>query len=487
MERYAKIIATIGPASQKNVILREMIKAGMNVARLNFSHGTHEEHQSVFNTIREISKELDIPVAILADLCGPKIRVGALPPEGVPLIADDSIYIISTDNEIVPINNLSNSSVISINIPNIFTAFQPGNRILMDDGKLELVVEDIVDQVVKARVVTGGILKSHKGVNLPAAKLSVNALTDKDLFDLEFALHLGVDAIAISFVRSREDILYTRKKTQEFTQDPNFHIPIIAKIERPEAVENLDSILDVTDGIMVARGDLGIETSTATVPIIQKSAIQKALIHSKYVITATQMLESMIENPRPTRAEASDVANAIFDGTDAVMLSGETAVGKYPIESIRNMDEIVRTAEQNNDSWSICSHVHVNDKIGDDALSICRAANELAHDTNVECIAVFTLTGRTALYMSKVRPRVTIHAFTPHENTYNRLALYWGVFPHKVEFAHSVENMISIVDKALQSTTIHEPGQQVVMLSGLPVNAMRAPNMALLHTIGEPY
>ncbi len=485
MERFAKIIATIGPASQKKETLIEMVKAGMNVARLNFSHGTHEEHRLIYHTIREVSKELEIPIAILADLCGPKIRVGVLPPEGVALIADDSIYITSTEDQ--PVKRFLDSIVISINIPNISSAFQPGNRILMDDGKLELVVEDIVDQVVKAKVITGGILKSHKGVNLPSAKLSVSALTEKDLLDLEFVLELGVDAIAISFVRSSNDILYTRQKTQEFKKDPNFHIPIIAKIERPEAVENLDSILDVTDGIMVARGDLGIETSTATVPIIQKSAIQKALIHTRYVITATQMLESMIENPRPTRAEASDVANAIFDGTDAVMLSGETAVGKYPVEAIRNMDEIVCMAEQYNDSWSICSNVHANDKLGDDALSICRAASELANDTNVGCIAVFTLTGRTALFMSKVRPRVIIHAFTPHDDTYDRLALYWGVFPHKVKFAHSVENMVNIVDKALQSTTIHKPGQQVVMLSGLPVNAMRTPNMALLHTIGEPY
>lgn len=484
MERFAKIIATLGPSSSNKETLRAMMLAGLNVARLNFSHSTHADHRKTYDTVRQVANELNLPIGILADLSGPKIRVGLLPAKGLVLLSDETIVVTSMlETSDKGIDKLKN---IPINLPHITAVFQPGNRIILDDGKLELEVTKIENDYVKTRVISGGILLSHKGVNLPGSQLDINPLTDKDLHDLEFALNLGVDSIAVSFVRKKSDILTARQKICEFTGNESSNIPIIAKIERPEAVDNLDEILLVTDGIMVARGDLGIETSTASVPIIQKIAIQKAAQYARYVITATQMLESMIVNPRPTRAEASDIANAVFDGTDAVMLSGETAIGKYPVESIQNMDDIVRKAEQHKDSWSICAEVHFEGNT-DDAISICRAARELAHDRNVACAAVFTLTGKTALLMSKVRPRVPIHAFTPYMETYQRLSLYWGVIPHLVPFAPDVEKMIEVVDQALQSSTIYENGQQVVIISGLPVNAQRSPNMALLHTIGEPY
>ncbi len=396
MERHVKIIATIGPASSDAKTLSAMMQAGMNVARLNFSHGTHEEHRQAYETIRAVASRLDRPIAIMADLSGPKIRVGIMPGDGMQLDSGDTVYIKSPNTKIPQSSHYD--KVLTIKIPKLTSAFKPGNRILMDDGNLELQVETIENNLIKTSVVTGGLLKSHKGVNLPGAKLSINPLTEKDLLDLTFAVQLGVDAIAISFVRTSSDIIFARKMVAEAVNNPDSRIPIIAKIERPEAVDNLDAILEVTDGIMVARGDLGIETSTATVPIIQKSSIRKAATQSRFVITATQMLESMIENPRPTRAEASDIANAVFDGTDAVMLSGETAVGAYPVEVIRVMDEIVRTAEQHTEAWSICTGVSINDET-DDAISICRAAKELAHDRNVACSAVFTLTGKTALYL----------------------------------------------------------------------------------------
>ncbi len=481
MERHSKIIATIGPASRDIDTLKALIQAGMNIARLNFSHGTHAEHQATYEAIRKASSELKTPVAVMADLCGPKIRVGKIDEPGLVLLPGEFVDIFSLNDP--PIEPVLNRKTFTINVENISRVFLPGNKILLDDGKLELEVAGIEKNYVSARIITGGLLKSNKGANLPGSLLSVEPLTAKDISDLEFALSLGVDAIAISFVRKGSDVISARKKITEFCKDIHGTIPLIAKIERPEAVADLDSILEAADGIMVARGDLGIETSTALVPIIQKESITNATKHARFVITATQMLESMIENPRPTRAEASDIANAVFDGTDAVMLSGETAVGAYPVESVRYMDEIVRNAEKHLDTWSICPALpEEND--GDDAVSICRAAKELAHDRNVACIAVFSLTGRTALLMSKVRPRVSIHAFTPNQDTYTRLSLYWGVIPHHVPFASSVEQMISVVDISLQSATTYKPGQQVVIVSGLPVDAMKAPNMALLHNIG---
>jgi pyruvate kinase len=336
---------------------------------------------------------------------------------------------------------------------------------------------------IQARVVLGGLLFSHKGVNLPGAHLTIPGFTEKDREDLAFGLQQGVDAVAISFVCTGRDIEIVRNAIHEMAPHRS-DIPIIAKLERPEAIKNLHEILHVTDGVMVARGDLAVETTPASVPIVQKEIIQAANRHAKIVITATQMLDSMINNPRPTRAEVSDVANAIFDGTDAVMLSGETASGSYPLESVSMMHAIVLEAEHHFGEWGL-SQKYPEQGTQDDAVSLTRAARELAHDRNVAAIAVFTQTGRTALLMSKTRPRVPIMAFTPELSTYQRMGLYWGVTPFLVPFASNVESMVTHVEASLISSTSIQPGEQVVMISGLPVGAMRQPNFALLHTIGE--
>jgi pyruvate kinase len=361
----------------------------------------------------------------------------------------------------------------------------------LDDGAFELHVVNLLGRDVETEVIVGGNLKSNKGVNLPGSKLDIAVLTDKDVNDLEFGLNHGIDAVAISFVTSISDIGIVRDKIEKLAPDRR-DTPVIAKLERREAVDNLEGIVDVADGVMVARGDLGVELSPQEVPIAQKKIIRVANRHGKVVITATQMLDSMIHNPRPTRAEASDVANAIFDGTDAVMLSGETAVGKYPVRSVEIMDAIICQAEANLTEWGhwdgqlgdeASGMITMGEVTHDDALSITRAARELAHDRNVNAIAVFTQTGRTANLMAKTRPHVPILAFTPDINTYQRLPMLWGITPCLVPFASNIEMMLDHVEKAIAENTNLHPGEQIVLVSGFPVGKMCPPNLALLYTL----
>ena len=482
--RNAKIVATIGPASQDREILKQLILAGMDVARLNFSHGTHDEHALRIRTIRELSKELNKPITILQDLQGPKLRVGNIPGGQVFLTAGDTIVLSSTPSAFDTLDG-NQRIFIPMDVPDLEHSVSPGSRILMDDGKLELSVLDVTPQAVEARVITGGVLSSRKGVNLPGANLSIPGFTQKDLADLTFGIQQGVDMIAVSFVRTAEDIEKVRACIGSLTS-LQAATPIIAKIELPEAIKNLHEIIHAADGLMVARGDLGVEMSPASVPTLQKEMIRMANRHARLVITATQMLESMIVNPRPTRAEASDVANAVFDGTDAVMLSGETATGAYPVETVAIMNSIVCDAEAHYETWG-----HYRDlpqeAMQNDALSITWAARELAHDRDVAAIAVFTETGRTALFSSKSRPRVPILAFTPIPQTYQRLGLYWGVTPYLVPYANSVKSIINIVEEIATKQTVLTKDQQIVLVSGLPVGAMRQPNFLLLHTIGNDY
>jgi pyruvate kinase len=479
MARSAKIVATIGPTSQDEKILTRLIKSGLNVARLNFSHGTHEDHSARIKLIRQLSEKLGQPITILQDLQGPKLRVGRLPDEGVNLVAGQIVKLCQGSECRY---DGDQAIVIPMDVPNLLDAIEPGNRILLDDGNLEMEVLTVTAESLSAKVVLGGTLKSNKGVNLPGAKLVIPGFTEKDEEDLIFGLAQGVDAVAISFVRSASDVDIVRQAIRRYSPD-YWDIPIIAKLERPEAIVNLHEIIHAADGVMVARGDLGVETSPAEVPITQKRIIQEANLHAKIVITATQMLDSMIHNPRPTRAEASDVANAIFDGTDAVMLSGETASGAYPLESVQMMNTIVCEAEKYFEDWGHNSIF--SEETRDDAVSMTRAARELAHDRNVAAIAVFTQTGRTALLMSKSRPQVPIIGLTPLLRTYQKMNLYWGVTPYLVPFANTVEEMIQTVEKALLSATPVKPGDQVIILSGFPVGSFRLPNLALLHTIGE--
>lgn len=484
MDRWTKIVATLGPASQDESILTRMIRAGVSVVRLNFSHGTYSDHARSIEMVRRVSRKLANPICLLQDLQGPKIRIGELATETIKLQAGQQ-FTLTTE----PI--LGREDVVSVDYQDLPASVLPGNRILLDDGNLELQVIKIQGDKVLTEVILGGQLKSHKGVNLPGAILSLSSLTPKDEADLTFGLEKGIDAVALSFVRFASDIHKVRQVISQIAPDRK-ETPVIAKLERPEALENLDEIVDAADGVMVARGDLGVELSPQVVPIAQKQIINAANRHAKVVITATQMLETMITNRRPTRAEASDVANAIFDGTDAVMLSGETAVGKYPVESVEMMDLIIRQAEEHLVEWGHWEGDLREEAVGlvtlgeithDDALSITSAARELAHDRNVAAIAVFTQTGRTALLMSKARPRIPIIAFTPVQSTYNRLPLLWGVFPHLVPFADSLESMLESVERTIISSTSIQAHQQVVLISGFPVGAMCPPNLAMLHTI----
>lgn len=479
VERNAKIVATVGPACQDRETLRQLIEAGLDVARLNFSHGTHEDHAVRIRMLRELSQELNKPVTILQDLQGPKLRVGNIP-GGKMLLTPGETVVLSSRSD-AP--GSSGKTFIPMDVPDLEDAVTTGGRILMDDGNLELSVIDVTPNSVEAKVVIGGQLSSHKGVNLPGAHLTFPGFTPKDQADLAFGIQQGIDVVAISFVRTGEDVERVRRAISSLSP-LKATTPIIAKLELPEAIENLHEIVHASDGVMVARGDLGVETSPASVPTMQKEIIRVANRHGKTVITATQMLESMIKNPRPTRAEASDVANAVFDGTDAVMLSGETASGSYPLESVRMMDAIVKDAELHFADWGHKRDLP-DEAIHSDALSITMAARELAHDRDVAAIAVFTETGRTALYASKSRPRVPILAFTPVQQTFQRLGMFWGVTPFLIPYASTVEGMLAHVEAAAVASLVLKHGQQIVLISGFPVGAMRTPNFALLHTIGN--
>ncbi|RJQ44777.1 MAG: pyruvate kinase [Anaerolineaceae bacterium] len=480
--RRTKIVATLGPSSDDAVILEELIKSGLDVARLNFSHGTHESHGALIQLIRTTSAKAGKPVSILQDLQGPKLRVGDLPSDSINLKAGQKIrFICAAANQ----NSLPDDGIqtIPLDIPNVFSSLTVGNRVLLDDGKLEMEIIEVGKNEALAKVTLGGELKSNKGVNLPGISLDIPGFTEKDHEDLVFGLSQGVDAIAISFVRDADDVQYVRKAIQAIDPEQQ-NIPIIAKLELPEAIKNLSSIIACADGVMVARGDLAVETSAAAVPIIQKEIIEMANRKAKLVITATQMLDSMVHNPRPTRAEASDVANAIFDGTDAVMLSGETANGEYPVESIKVMASIIIEAEKNMDRWGKFSlFKQVNNE--DDAMALSLAARELANERNVSAVAVFTQSGRSAILQSKARPNVPILAFTPSNRTYQRLGMYWGVIPFLVPFSNTLKDMITHVEKTMFKFTDIKEGQKVIIVSGFPIGAMRATNLALLHTIGS--
>ena len=477
MQRKTKIIATIGPASDSEEILETLILAGMNVARLNFSHGTHEEHVARIKKIRRVARKLGKPVGILQDLQGPKLRVGQLDAP-IKLTEGEKVHFYATDDELPQ----TDMQKIPVDFPELFDTVQVSDCLLLDDGRLTMRVETVHERSLQAVVDVGGALTSHKGINLPGVRLRIPGYTSKDKIDLELGVFHSVDAVAISFVRTPEEVIEIRKEMEIFAN--GYPAPmLIAKLERPEAIENLDEILKVVDGVMVARGDLGVEMPPERVPVLQKMIIRKASAHAKIVITATQMLESMIHNILPTRAEASDIANAVFDGTDAVMLSAETATGEYPVEAVEMMGRIIFEAETHTDEWGTeLDSVH---GIGEsDAASMSRAAYELANDKDVTAIAVFTSHGNTAWLVSKIRPAKRILVFTPVEMTYRKLTFLWGVYPRLVPFAYTLEEMLGHIDTALVERGVKE-GQQVVLLCGFPVGAMAPPNMALLHKVGE--
>jgi pyruvate kinase len=478
MTRKAKIVATIGPASDKEEILEKLVLAGMNVARMNFSHGTHEEHAGRIQRIRRVAKKMGKCVGILQDLQGPKIRVGGLPGP-VQLAEGEEVTLYATGTS----PGANSEKKIPVDFRQLFDSVQTSDRLLLDDGRLTLEVVSVEEpSSLSAKVIVGGTLSSHKGINLPGVRLRIPGFTEKDEEDLAFGISQDVDAVAVSFVRTAGEIQRVHEAIERICSGKRPPL-LIAKLEKPEALENLEAILDVVDGVMVARGDLGVELPPERVPVQQKHIIRTANRHAKLVVTATQMLESMINNPLPTRAEASDVANAIFDGTDAVMLSAETAAGKYPVESVQMMDRIVREAETHFLEWG--AEQHVSGFEHSDAASMARAAQALANDKNVTAVACFTMQGQTAWLMSKIRPRVPIMAFTPDQDTYHRLAFMWGVGPQLVPFVNSLEEMIDHVDQALMRSAVVQAGDQVVLVCGFPVGAVRPPNMALLYTVGD--
>jgi pyruvate kinase len=480
--RKAKIVATIGPACWEEPMLRALLQAGVNVARLNFSHGTHEDHANVIARLRKVASGLDRSICLLQDLQGPKIRTGNLLNGPVTLVAGEMLTLTT---EPAP----GDAHLVPVDFPELTRSARVGKPILLDDGCMELLVTAINETSVETKIIEGGLLKSHKGINLPGSPLEIPGFTEKDEADLIFGLEQGVDAVAVSFVSSESDILQVRQAIQhiaaEIQRPEAVHTPIIAKLERPEALDRLEAIITAADGVMVARGDLGVEMPAEEVPVAQKRIIECANRLGKVVITATQMLDSMIHTPRPTRAEASDVANAIFDGSDAVMLSGETASGEYPLKAVEMMDAIVRQAEAHMNAWGRQADFNQPADDQDDAFFVTRAAKELAHDRNVAAIGIFTHSGRTAAMMAKARPNVPILAFTPNPEVNNRLQLYWGVMPYLTPQANTIAEMLGHVEAAILKHFDDLACRQVVLVCGYPLQAFRSSNMALLHTIGD--
>jgi pyruvate kinase len=468
MSKRTKIIATIGPASSSPALISQLIRAGMDVARLNFSHGTWKDHTQRINLIRREASKASKHIAIMQDLQGPKLRVGDVKNDAITLKRGDRITI--TSRRIIGTNDL-----LSVTYPRLTKDVKVDDRLLLDDGKLELRVSRKDAHCLTCRVIHGGVLKSHKGVNLPGTHLSLPSLSRKDKADLRFGVKHGVDYIALSFVRSANDIVRTRK----FLQSLGANIPIIAKIEKPEAILNLAEIIEAANGIMVARGDLGVEMSPEKVPLLQKKIIEACHWAEKPVITATQMLESMIENPQPTRAETSDVANAILDGTDCVMLSGETAMGKYPAHAVSTMARIALQVESSVNPWPPDTDVSGPDE------SVAHAACRAAEEQQAQAIVTFSQSGSTALLVSKHRPRMSIIAPTPFANIARRMSLYWGVKPVILRPKKTTDDMISSVEQIMVSKKLAKEHDLIVISAGVPIGVAGSTNMMKIHRVGE--
>ena len=466
-----KIVCTIGPASHSTDVLERLISAGMNVARLNFSHGTHAEHLEVIAAIRYISDSLGQPVAILQDLSGPKIRIGQIAAGAVDIVSGDLLTLTTRQ---VP----GDGQEISVTYPDLPKDVATGDTLLLSDGLLELEVVETTSEDIKCKVQIGGTLSSHKGINVPTSSIRGPALTDKDRNDLAFGIQHDVDYVALSFVRTASDVLQAKRSIEE----QGGAVPLIAKIEKREALNNIDEIIEVADGIMVARGDLGVETPLEKGPLIQKLLIEKSNLAGKPVITATHMLRSMVDNPRPTRAEVTDVANAVLDGTDALMLSEETAVGRYPVQAIQIMARIAEDAESGFpfEAWRQRADIKRVKPLEE---SVGHAACDLAEHIDAASIITFTQSGSTARLVAKNRPRHPILAPTPLETTYRRLSLVWGVIPMRSETARNTDEMIeSALSEALKSRLVQR-GQRVVVTSGVPVGAPGTTNLIKVHVL----
>ncbi len=472
MQNRTKIIATIGPASSSEEILTELIKNGVALARLNFSFGTHAEHKARIQNIRKISDELDIPVAVIIDLQGPKLRVGKLLNGALDLKANDPVVIVDTPD--------IDEKTISITYPNLAEFVKEDMHLLLNDGLIELKIEKIEGGKIYCKVLHGGYLEEGKGLNIPSAGLKIPAITQKDKDDLKFGLENDVDFVALSFVRSEKELL----ELKELINETKKQTQIIAKIEKPEAVDNIEKILEVTNAIMVARGDLAIEVPLERVPSLQRKLIELCHLHEKPVIIATQMLYTMELNPRPSRAEVSDVAHAIYEGTDAVMLSGETAIGKFPVESVQTLVKIIGEAEKSysailkRDDYKI-------DLIYKIPSGVSQAVSFLAKNLQAKAIFTFTSSGFTPLAISKQRPQTPIIALTPFKEIQRRCSLYWGVKGIVVEEINSTDKMFEISETLAKKEKLANKGDIIIISAGIPFGVKGTTNLVKVHTLGN--
>ncbi len=470
--RRAKIVCTIGPASKSEEMIRELMLSGMDVARVNFSHGTHDDHAAVIQRLRSVAAELGRTICILQDLQGPKIRTGRLR-DHLPVTLQKGQTLTITSAEV-----MGTAETIATTYRGLAQDVKPGERILLSDGRIELVVGKVRGNNVLCEVLNGGTLGEHQGINLPGTNVSIPSLTEKDEADLDFGLRNAVDLVALSFVRTAQDVMRARQAIA----DRGYSVPLVAKLEKPQAIENLDAILEVAQAVMVARGDLGVELAPEKVPLIQKHVIRRALDFRRPVITATQMLESMIENPRPTRAETSDVANAVLDGTDAVMLSGETAVGKYPREAVQMMSRIVVEAESASFEQLLPERQHTEQL--SIAETICEAMAHAARELDLRAIAIYTQTGTTPRMLSKYRPCAPIYAFTASEAVCNRMNLFWGVTPLRCPTGLSAERMAEFAEAELSRRKVLARGEIFGLVAGA-TETTGATNFLRLITAGE--
>jgi pyruvate kinase len=469
MPRRAKIVCTLGPATSSQEQIVALVEAGMDVARLNFSHSAHADHEKAYRLVREASDRTGHAVAILADLQGPKIRLGTFATGPVVWETGSQVCVTVEDVE-------GTAERVSTTYKGLASDARVGDRLLVDDGKLALTVVRVEGPDVWCLVVEGGEVSNNKGLSLPGVDVSVPALSDKDEEDLRFALHLGVDYVALSFVRSPADVELVR----EIMRQEDLEVPVIAKLEKPEAVDRLESIVEAFDGIMVARGDLGVELPLEQVPLVQKRAVQAARERNKPVIVATQMLESMIVNSRPTRAEASDVANAVLDGADAVMLSGETSVGAHPVGAVRTMERIIAAVESDHRVWVPEVTRHSRSRAG----AIVRAARDVGETLDVKALATFTQTGGTARRLAALHPRQPLLAFTIEARVRSQLALSWGVETFLVPLVQHTDDMVRQVDFSLLSIGRLKEGDRVVVVAGSPPNTVGSTNLIRVHEVG---
>lgn len=473
--KKTKIVCTIGPASESKEMFSELVKAGLNVARLNFSHGNYEEHGARIDTIKAVREELGLPIAILLDTKGPEIRTGKFGVEVVNLVEGQTFTLTSLDY-------LGDQDKCQVSYKELPQDVVPGDKILIDDGLigLEVISTDGIEIITK--VLNGGPVKNNKGVNVPGVKIQLPALTPKDINDIKFGIEQGIDFIAASFIRKASDVFEIRKVLEE---NNGHDIHIISKIENQEGMDNLEEILAVSDGLMVARGDLGVEIPTEQVPLAQKLMIKLCNKAGKPVITATQMLDSMQKNPRPTRAETTDVANAIFDGTDAIMLSGETAAGKYPLESVRTMAVIAEAAEKALDYDALIKNMTKSDIDDSVTYAVSHATCTTANDLEASAIITATASGFTSRKVSKFKPKCPVIAATPFERVRRKLALFWGVESVKVEDAKSTDEVFEYALEASVQAGLIRRGDLVVITAGVPVGVAGATNLMKVHLVGE--